>query len=199
MTVAEAAPFEGPLFSTQTAPQERIFPKLSPGRFERLAARGRLRPVAAGEVLIEAGVPVTHLFLVKSGRLDVVRPTVMPGAARAERLVTSFEAGQFTGEASLLSGRRGLGLIRVARGGRGVRDRSRGALVGDPDRQRPERDPDARLHPATSRADRPARRRRGGDRLGPLRGNAAHQGVPQPKRAIPTTTSISTRTPGARR
>ncbi|HEX2464418.1 MAG TPA: FAD-dependent oxidoreductase [Thermoanaerobaculia bacterium] len=117
MTVAEAAPFEGPLFSTQTAPQERIFPKLSSERFERLAARGRLRPVAAGEVLLEAGVPVTHLFLVKSGKLDVVRPTVMPGAERAERLVTSFEPGQFTGEASLLTGRRGLGRIRVAEPG----------------------------------------------------------------------------------
>ena len=96
--------------------------------------------------------------------------------------MTSFEPGQFTGEASLLSGRRGLASHPRGRGGRGVRDRSRGAPVGDPDRQRPERDLDARLHPAARRADRAARRRRGGDRLDPLRGNAAHQGVPQPKR-----------------
>ncbi len=117
MTVAEAAPFEGPLFSTQTAPQERIFPKLPLEQFERLARRGRVREVAAGEVLAEAGEPVTHLFLVKSGRLDVVRPAVLPGATRAERLVTSFESGQFTGEASLLAGRRGLAHIRVAESG----------------------------------------------------------------------------------
>jgi thioredoxin reductase (NADPH) len=107
----------GPLLSTQTAPQERIFPKLTPARFERLAARGHLRPVAAGEVLAEAGDPVTHLFLVKSGRLDVVRPSVVPGAVRAERLVISVEPGMFTGEASLLSGRRGLARIRVAEAG----------------------------------------------------------------------------------
>jgi thioredoxin reductase (NADPH) len=110
-------PAPGALLSTQTAPRERIFPKLSPARFERLAARGQLRRTAAGEVLSEAGEPVSHLFLVKSGRLDVVRPSVMPGAARADRLVTSFEPGMFTGEASLLAGRRGLARIRVAEAG----------------------------------------------------------------------------------
>ena len=89
MTVAEAAPFEGPLFSTQTPPQERIFPKLPPERFERLAARGRARKVVAGEVLAQAGEPVTHLFLVKSGRLDVVRPAVLPGAD-ARRAASHF-------------------------------------------------------------------------------------------------------------
>ncbi len=127
MTVAEAAPFEGPLFSTQTEPQERIFPKLSPERFERLAARGRLRPVEAGEVLIEAGAPVTRLFLVKSGRLDVVRPSVMPGAARAERLVTVVRVRSVHRR-----GEPALGPARArshsrGRAGRGVRDRSRGA------------------------------------------------------------------------
>jgi thioredoxin reductase (NADPH) len=107
----------GPLLSTQRPPQERIFPKLPAAQFARLAARGRLRSVAAGEVLAEAGEPVTHLFLVKSGRLDVVRPALLPGASRAERLVTSFEAGMFTGEASLLAGRRGLARIRVGEAG----------------------------------------------------------------------------------
>jgi thioredoxin reductase (NADPH) len=117
MTVSEAGAFELPLFSTQVPPEERVFPKLGPAEFERLAARGRRRRVEAGEVLAEAGQPVTRLFLVESGRLDVVRPSVLPGAARAERLIVSFEPGMFTGEASLLSGRRGLARIRVATAG----------------------------------------------------------------------------------
>jgi thioredoxin reductase (NADPH) len=107
----------GPLPTTQTAPQERIFPKLPPAQFERLAEGGRPRQVAAEEVLQEAGAPVTHLFLVKSGRLDVVRPSMIPVAQRADRLVVTFESGMFTGEASLLSGRRGLARIRVAEAG----------------------------------------------------------------------------------
>jgi thioredoxin reductase (NADPH) len=115
--MTESALQDGPLLSTQAQPAERIFPKLGAAQFDRLGARGRPRTVAAGEVLAEAGEPVTHLFLVKTGRLDVVRPTVMPGAARAERLVTSVESGQFTGEASLLAGRRGLARIQVAEAG----------------------------------------------------------------------------------
>ena len=117
MTHPEPAAGQVGRFTTQRTPQERMFPKLPPQQFERLAARGRLRRVAKGELLIEAGVPVTHLFLVESGLLDVVRPTVLPGAPRADRLVTSFGPGQFTGEASLLSGRRGLARIEVAETG----------------------------------------------------------------------------------
>jgi thioredoxin reductase (NADPH) len=82
-------------------------------------------------VLAEAGEPVTRLFVVRSGRLEAVRPAVLPAgielrnqpasaeyrAASIEALMASFEPGTFTGEASLLSGRRGLGRIRVVESG----------------------------------------------------------------------------------
>ena len=70
MTHPEPAAGEFGRFTKQRTPQERMFPRLPPQSFERLAAHGRLRRVDAGELLVEAGVPVTHLFLVESGRLD---------------------------------------------------------------------------------------------------------------------------------
>ncbi len=81
---------------------EQIFPTLTAAQIERVAAHGRCRVVAKDEVLIEAGDQVARFFLVVTGRVDVVKP-----GAIAE-LVTAFNRGQFTGELTMLSGRRGL-------------------------------------------------------------------------------------------
>ena len=85
-----------------------IFPSLTPVQIARIKARGRVRPIAAGEVLLEAGAPATRMFVVTSGRLEVVR------LGHAEQLVAEFRAGQFTGEMNTLSGRPSVGQVRAS-------------------------------------------------------------------------------------
>ena len=93
-------------FSSRT---EHVFPTLTPEQVARFAIHGRSRSVAAGEVLMEAGQQAASFFVIRTGQLDVVQV-----AGGTERVVASFLAGQFTGEATMLSGARGLGTIRAA-------------------------------------------------------------------------------------
>jgi thioredoxin reductase (NADPH) len=91
---------------------EHIFPTLTGEQVARVAAHGRVRPVRAGEVLVEAGMVAAPLFVVTAGRLEIVRP----GEA-GEQIITSPGPGQFTGETNVLSGRPSLGTIRAAEDG----------------------------------------------------------------------------------
>ncbi len=86
---------------------DRLYPTLTPAQLARIAPHGRRRPVAQGEVLVQAGESATRLFIVLAGRIDVVRP------AATEEIVVSFGPGMFTGEATMLSGRRGLAHVRA--------------------------------------------------------------------------------------
>jgi thioredoxin reductase (NADPH) len=95
-----------------TSRHEQFYPTLTPAQCERIAARGRARRVTTGEVLARAGEGLGHFYVVRAGRIDVVRRL-----EKAEELVTSFGPGMFTGEASLLSGRRGLADIRTGKAG----------------------------------------------------------------------------------
>jgi thioredoxin reductase (NADPH) len=98
-----------------------MFPTLTPAQIERILAHGQTRSVRQGEVLIEAGQQTFPFFLVLSGRIETVRPSgdtshgTRNGAGEGnhETLVTLTGAGQFTGEVSLLSGRRAMAHIRV--------------------------------------------------------------------------------------
>src|SRR2546425_6195873 len=90
---------------------EHIYPTLTPVQLARIAAHGRRRHVALGEVLVQAGEQTARLFVVVAGRIDVVRPSA------AEEVVVSFSPGMFTGEATMLSGRRGLAQIRAGADG----------------------------------------------------------------------------------
>ena len=93
--------------TTATSRLEHIYPTLTPAQLARIAAHGRRRQVERGEVLQQAGEPAARLFVVVEGRIDVVRPSA------AEEVVVSFSPGMFTGEVTLLSGRRGLAQIRA--------------------------------------------------------------------------------------
>jgi len=86
---------------------DRLYPTLSPAQLERVAAHGRRRQVAQGEVLQSAGEPAARCFVVVAGRIDAVRPSA------AEEIVVSLGPGMFTGEATMLSGRPGLAQIRA--------------------------------------------------------------------------------------
>ncbi len=90
---------------------ERLYPTLTPAQLARVAAHGRRRQVAQGEVLQSAGAPATRCFVVVAGRIDGVRPSA------AEEIVVSLGPGMFTGEATLLSGRPGLAQIQAAADG----------------------------------------------------------------------------------
>src|SRR5689334_671601 len=83
-------------------------PRLSAAHIDRLAAIGRERVVAPGEVLVEVGVPLTHCFVLTKGSLEVVND-VGPG----ETLVIVLRPGTFTGEGTMLNGRPGLSRIRA--------------------------------------------------------------------------------------
>lgn len=56
-----------------SSPQEHIFPRLTAAQVARVASRGRVRPVAAAEVLLEAGNPATRMFVVSSGEVEAIR------------------------------------------------------------------------------------------------------------------------------
>jgi thioredoxin reductase (NADPH) len=85
------------------------FPVLTPAQVARLAPLGRPRHVLPGEVLLEAGARTTRFFVVTQGQLDLVRTS---GAT--EEVIAFFRAGQFTGEANMLSGRPGLVRLRAS-------------------------------------------------------------------------------------
>ena len=90
---------------------ERLYPTLTPAQLARIAPHGRRRHVEPGEVLVQAGESAARLFVVVAGRIDVVRPSA------ADEVVVSFGPGMFTGEVTMLSGRRGLAQIRAGAAG----------------------------------------------------------------------------------
>jgi len=108
MTAAPAAPAAPPT-PAQAARAAEAFPRLTPAQIARIEPHGRHRKVEPGEIVGEAGQLVTHIFLVVSGRLDLVRPPRWVGED-----VPTFGAGMFTGERSILAGGRFLARIQAS-------------------------------------------------------------------------------------
>ena len=98
--------------SPVSARLEQLFPKLTPPQVARVRAHGRVRPIRQGEVLVEQGDHNIPFWVVLSGELEIVRP-----AGGAETLITTHGPGHFTGEVSMLSGRRALVRIRASHDG----------------------------------------------------------------------------------
>ena len=90
----------------------RLFPTLDAAQLARLGRVGRRRPVSAGDIVFEQGQTSNSIFIVLSGALALLRPT-----DGAEQLIAIARAGQFTGEISLLAGRRTLVRARVQEAG----------------------------------------------------------------------------------
>jgi thioredoxin reductase (NADPH) len=95
---------------------DRVFPTLTPEQISRIAAHGRRRETSRGEVLVEVGDKEVPVFVVISGELQVVQST-----DGGETLIVSHRAGQFSGEANLISGRRALARLRVSEPGEVIR------------------------------------------------------------------------------
>ena len=98
--------------STRPSRAEQMFPALTPPQIQRIAAQGQVRPIARGEVLIEAGEQAVPFLVVTAGQVEIVRPSGL-----AETLITTHGPGHFTGEVNMLSGRPSLFRARAAEAG----------------------------------------------------------------------------------
>ena len=93
-------------------PRGETFPVLTPEQINRIRPLSIVRKVKAGEIIFEPGALDMPCFVLLSGSLDIIQPEM-----HGERLVVSYEAGGFTGEISLISGRRGFMRARVTADG----------------------------------------------------------------------------------
>ena len=84
------------------------FPTLTPQQIARIAVRGRRRATMRGEVLVEVGDRPVPFFVIVSGELAALRPV-----GTKETLIVIQHAGQFTGEGTMISGRRSLARLRI--------------------------------------------------------------------------------------
>src|SRR2546422_1550229 len=101
-----------PLASTAPSRAERLFPTLTGAQMARIAARGRRRAIARGEVLVEVGDHDVPFFVVVSGEVQALRPT-----GGTEILIVAHGPGQFSGEANMITGRRAMGRLRASEPG----------------------------------------------------------------------------------
>jgi thioredoxin reductase (NADPH) len=101
-----------PVAPIQKSTAERMFPTLTPAQIERIATHGHARRIERGDMLFEAGDLVVPFFVVRSGQIEVLRPS----EAGAD-IIALHGPGQFTGEVNMLSGRRSLVRGRVTQPG----------------------------------------------------------------------------------
>jgi thioredoxin reductase (NADPH) len=91
---------------------ERLFPTLTSAQMARIAARGRRRTIARGEVLVEVGDKDVPFFVVVGGEIQALRP-----AGATEILIVAHGPGQFSGEANMITGRRAMARLRASEPG----------------------------------------------------------------------------------
>ena len=111
------------------APREKVFPTLSDAQIDRVTARGRVRPITVGDILVEQGDAAIPFFVLLSGELEAVRP-----AEFGKRIITLNGRGQFSGELNTLSGRATIFRVQVSKAGEVVelrRDAMMALVQGD--------------------------------------------------------------------
>jgi thioredoxin reductase (NADPH) len=90
----------------------QAFPTLSATQINRIRALGRVRRVEAGEILFDPGETTLPFFVLLSGAMEIVQPSL-----NGERTVATHGPGEFTGEMTMISGRRSLVRGRVTEPG----------------------------------------------------------------------------------
>jgi thioredoxin reductase (NADPH) len=94
-------------------PRTQAFPVLSPAQIDRIRPASRLRSVRKGEILFEPGDTNVPFFVLLSGAMEIVQPDLS-----GERPVaTHTTPGEFTGELTMITGRRCLVRGRVTEPG----------------------------------------------------------------------------------
>jgi thioredoxin reductase (NADPH) len=88
---------------------DEMFPVLTAEQQARVLAHGQRRTAEQGEIVVELNEHVTKIFVVVSGQLHALQVS-----DNQEHAVAICNPGMFTGELTVLSGRRGLVRIRVS-------------------------------------------------------------------------------------
>lgn len=91
---------------------EVAFPRLSPEQIESLKQWGRIRSVKAGDILFEEGCQGYAFYVVLSGAVEILE-----GYNKQPHRITVHRAGEFVGDADLLSGRSSLVTAQVIESG----------------------------------------------------------------------------------
>jgi len=92
--------------------QTQAFPVLTEAQINRVRPGSKLRQVQKGEILFEPGDTSVPFLVLLSGSMEIVQPDLA-----GERLITTHAPGQFTGEMTMISGRRCLVRGRVTEAG----------------------------------------------------------------------------------
>ncbi|HTS11682.1 MAG TPA: FAD-dependent oxidoreductase [Candidatus Limnocylindrales bacterium] len=92
--------------------QTQTFPVLTPAQINRVRAVSKVRRVEEGEILFQPGDTNIPFFVMLSGKMEIVQPSF-----QGEVPVAKHVAGEFTGELTMISGRRSLVLGRVTEAG----------------------------------------------------------------------------------
>ncbi len=90
----------------------QAFPILTAAQINRVRPGGKLREVKKGEVLFEPGDTNVPFFVLLSGSMEIVQPDLT-----GERPLVTHGPGGFTGEMTMISGRRSLARGRVTEPG----------------------------------------------------------------------------------
>ena len=86
----------------------QAFPVLTAAQISRIRPHGRVREVKPGEILFEPGDTRLPFFVLLSGSMEIVQPSLS-----GEREIVKHGPGEFTGEMTMISGQRGLVRGRV--------------------------------------------------------------------------------------
>jgi thioredoxin reductase (NADPH) len=90
----------------------QAFPVLTAEQISRIRPLSKVRNVKVGDILFEPGDTDIPFFVLLSGSMEIVQPE-----RHGERLIVNHEAGEFTGEMTMISGRRGLVRGRITEAG----------------------------------------------------------------------------------
>lgn len=97
-----------PLVPSALDAKTQAFPVLTPPQIARIRAIAKVRPVQAGEILFDVGDINIPFFVMLSGSMEIVQPD-----GSRDMPIATHDAGEFTGEMSMISGRRCLVRGRV--------------------------------------------------------------------------------------
>jgi len=101
-----------PLLPSALDARTQTFPTLTPEQIRRVRAAGKVRKVASGEILFEPDCANLSFYVLLSGKMEIVQPDL-----NGERPIASHDPGEFTGELTMISGRRSLVRGRVTEPG----------------------------------------------------------------------------------
>ncbi|MGZ4787616.1 MAG: FAD-dependent oxidoreductase [Terriglobales bacterium] len=104
----------------EKARSRAMFPQLSEAQIERIKPLGKVRPIQRGELLFDQGDVSVPFFVFLSGAMEIVQPI-----CSQEKPITYHDVrGEFTGEVSMISGRRCLVRGRVTQDGEVIETKS---------------------------------------------------------------------------